>query len=224
MFRLNFRICLSECHQAYYLYDGQCFPGCPEKTFPSQSFISRIAAKPLVVDNSPNTSGSASLRRKRGRKTKRQPANSVRNVMRPQQPKICLNCHYSCLNCSGPYDYQCTKCPEDAQLVFTHDGNIDERYCYPKHLMTELETSIWLHRFYLFFGIISFVSVCVLLYFAISKLMMSCSNKPIPKGQKSKSQEAIGYNRLSTDSQTNVDIGKEINNAIFDDSDSDGSV
>ncbi|KFM80967.1 hypothetical protein X975_02879, partial [Stegodyphus mimosarum] len=44
----------------------------------------------------------------------------------------CLPCHYSCVECHGPNDYQCVLCHEDALLS---DG-----YCEPKALVDEVRS------------------------------------------------------------------------------------
>lgn len=49
---------------------------------------------------------------------------SVRSVMVPQ--KMCAACHFSCLKCGGPNDYDCTACAPDALLT---EKNAKEQYC-----------------------------------------------------------------------------------------------
>ncbi|GIZ01575.1 uncharacterized protein CEXT_234551 [Caerostris extrusa] len=44
----------------------------------------------------------------------------------------CLPCHYSCIECHGPNDYQCVLCHEDSLLV---DG-----YCEPKAMVDEVRS------------------------------------------------------------------------------------
>lgn len=142
--------------------------------------------------------------------------------MRLDPPKYCKDCHYSCLTCSGPYLYECTACPSDAKLVTrTNDNNIKQTYCYPSHIIPEIENPVWLRRFYVLFGIIIFLSVCVLFYLIITKLLMKCSNY---KQKGSNASSTVGYNRLGSaeeQSKSGANVVKEIHSAIYDDSESD---
>lgn len=49
------------------------------------------------------------------------------NAPAPQQ-KSCAPCHFSCLKCLGPNDYDCTACAPDSLLT---DKNSKETYCAP---------------------------------------------------------------------------------------------
>lgn len=50
----------------------------------------------------------------------------IPNHSEPQ--KTCSPCHFSCLKCRGPNDYDCTACAPDSK--FTKSGDA-EAYCYP---------------------------------------------------------------------------------------------
>ncbi|XP_063876534.1 furin-like protease 1, isoforms 1/1-X/2 [Scylla paramamosain] len=55
----------------------------------------------------------------------------------PQQEGVtgvptCLSCHYSCYNCSGPQDYECTKCWGDEEMYLPSKG---QSLCQPSSLL-----------------------------------------------------------------------------------------
>lgn len=50
-----------------------------------------------------------------------------RAIIQPQIPqKMCDTCHFSCLNCRGPNDYDCTECAPDS--VYT-SKSLNESFC-----------------------------------------------------------------------------------------------
>lgn len=63
----------------------------------------------------------------------------------------CLPCHYTCKACSGPNDYQCSKCHDDAVLIEPNSlwkflifkKPINESYCYPDSLVPRISRAIW---------------------------------------------------------------------------------
>lgn len=52
---------------------------------------------------------------------------------------LCSDCHYTCYQCNGPNDYQCTSCWGDADL--THATG--QTYCYPKNIKSVLDDKKW---------------------------------------------------------------------------------
>ncbi|XP_050428301.1 furin-like protease 1, isoforms 1/1-X/2 isoform X1 [Adelges cooleyi] len=52
---------------------------------------------------------------------------------------LCNDCHYTCYQCIGPNDYQCTKCWGDAELTHT----MGQTYCYPKNIKRLLDDRTW---------------------------------------------------------------------------------
>lgn len=45
----------------------------------------------------------------------------------------CRPCHYTCYNCSGPQDYECTKCWGDAEV---YSPSKDQTLCQPQSLLS----------------------------------------------------------------------------------------
>lgn len=58
-------------------------------------------------------------------------------------PGHCSKCHYSCYQCIGPNDYQCSLCHGDAVLV---NYTEQESYCHPKSLLLAMDVSVWYYR------------------------------------------------------------------------------
>lgn len=52
---------------------------------------------------------------------------------------VCAECHYTCHQCNGPYDYQCTSCWGDAELTYT----MGQTYCYSKNITSLLQDRTW---------------------------------------------------------------------------------
>ena len=55
-------------------------------------------------------------------------------------PSICLPCHYTCQQCSGPYDFECTSCHKDAGIQETKVTglSIAESRCLPIVLLRQM--------------------------------------------------------------------------------------
>lgn len=52
---------------------------------------------------------------------------SVRAIILPTVPqKRCETCHFSCLNCRGPNDYDCTECAPDSVLNESYCSSINQ--------------------------------------------------------------------------------------------------
>lgn len=56
-----------------------------------------------------------------------------------EQDGICNDCHYSCYQCNGPNDYECTSCWGDADLTYT----MGQTYCYSKNIKSLLDDRTW---------------------------------------------------------------------------------
>lgn len=54
------------------------------------------------------------------------PSQSTIHTSVPQ--KRCEACHYSCVECSGPHDYDCTRCMSEAQFRRTE---FNQSFCVP---------------------------------------------------------------------------------------------
>lgn len=69
--------------------------------------------------------------------------------------KECFRCHYSCRQCSGSNDYECTACYGDAQLQ-------DNMYCRPIEMMQELQSSqTRYHVMTAVFFVLCFIILCM---------------------------------------------------------------
>ncbi|XP_019765188.1 furin-like protease 1 isoform X4 [Dendroctonus ponderosae] len=55
----------------------------------------------------------------------------------------CIKCHYSCKECSGSLDYQCTECFSDAAL-YRPSGSAS--YCYPSNIIYDVLSEKWYYR------------------------------------------------------------------------------
>ncbi|KAF2882899.1 hypothetical protein ILUMI_23285 [Ignelater luminosus] len=77
---------------------------------------------------------------------------------------VCLHCHYTCKNCSGSSDYQCTACYPDALLV---TSNNLESYCYPNFAVGNLQMEKWYFRAYLLLWLVILLFIFVLIYYII---------------------------------------------------------
>lgn len=56
---------------------------------------------------------------------------------------VCLPCHYSCHECHGSNDYECLSCYPDASLI---QHNSEESYCYPKAIISSIQSEEWYFR------------------------------------------------------------------------------
>ena len=75
--------------------------------------------------------------------------------------KTCIKCYYSCKTCTGPNDYQCTSCYEDATL---EEESHAQTYCHNKSLNDQvIHTSRW----YYVLSIGFMVNFCIILVLII---------------------------------------------------------
>ncbi|GFQ93427.1 hypothetical protein TNCT_344021 [Trichonephila clavata] len=73
----------------------------------------------------------------------------------------CLSCHYSCIECHGPNDYQCVLCHDDSLLV---DG-----YCEPKAMVDEVRSfTAWNDIVVGVFTALCFVTIALTIYVVVA--------------------------------------------------------
>ena len=78
--------------------------------------------------------------------------------------KSCFKCYYSCKTCTGPNDYQCTTCYEDAILEEESHAQI---YCHNKSLIDQvLHTSRWYYVLSIGF-LVNFCIIIVLIIYIV---------------------------------------------------------
>lgn len=118
-----FFIYFTECIKNTFQYEGKCYTSCPERAF--------MLPEGTAMDlDQPSVRKSASLKARRMTKHRRDTENgneTERAIKMPIYPqKLCAPCHFSCLKCKGPNDYDCTDCAPDA--VYT-EKSTNEAYC-----------------------------------------------------------------------------------------------
>lgn len=93
--------------------------------------------------------------------------------------KLCSLCHFSCLHCLGPNDYDCRACAPDS--VHTVKSS-SEAYCYPVNNVhaTSFQTKISTN-FMVFIGFISATSLIITLtiYCMYKMYKRFCGNKTV---------------------------------------------
>lgn len=107
--------------------------------------------------------------------------------------KRCETCHFSCLNCRGPNDYDCSECTPDS--VLTPNKSLNETYCssinqqLPVHNSNEVGSST-----YVFLLILGPAIVLLIFVVTVSLVMKSklCGN--------SRKQDYV-YDRIDFDAQ-----------------------
>lgn len=70
---------------------------------------------------------------------------------------VCSECHYTCFQCNGPNDYQCTSCWGDAELTHV----MGQTYCYSKNIKSLLEDRTW----YRIATVLLIINICLFLIF-----------------------------------------------------------
>ncbi|XP_068246773.1 furin-like protease 1, isoforms 1/1-X/2 [Palaemon carinicauda] len=72
--------------------------------------------------------------------------------------KSCRPCHYSCLHCAGPQDYECKECWGDALLNAVSES---ETYCHPHALLTAYRSqqSWYNHLLFVLMGLLVLVLI-----------------------------------------------------------------
>lgn len=95
----------AECDQTTFLYEGRCYTDCPEHSY-------------MVPEASPNQALQAVITT----------VQALRSIAAKMPRKQCAACHYSCLKCRGPNDYECTRCTNEAQYRRTE---FNQTFCVP---------------------------------------------------------------------------------------------
>lgn len=86
-----------------------------------------------------------------------------RAIMMPRPQKLCAGCHFSCLKCRGPNDYDCTACAPDALYS---EKTFNESYCVPNYQQTptdEIHLSRTTYIFLLILGPAIFITVSLII-------------------------------------------------------------
>lgn len=114
-------------------------------------------------------------------------------ILQPSVPqKRCDTCHFSCLNCHGPNDYDCTECAPDS--VYT-SKSINESYCssinqqLPVHNSNIIGSSTYVSLLVLGPAIVVLIFVVIVSYVMKSKL---CGNA---------NKQDYVYDRINFDAQ-----------------------
>lgn len=146
---------------------------------------------------------------------------SLRAIASQMPHKHCAACHYSCLICSGPNDYECTRCATDAQFRIT---NFNQSFCVPvsfneitisdnvengtnnfsSHNLGDRKNLIFFLIYLVFIISITIVSTFFIVRFVITQYCTA------PKG---KDQNNYAYDRIAydgTNEQEHVVIEREI--------------
>ncbi|XP_053671627.1 furin-like protease 1, isoforms 1/1-X/2 [Anopheles nili] len=102
-----------ECKPTAYHYKGRCYIICPPGTYPSGPLANETASgtfQPMDTDetalNVQQPLPASSLRRRRNQS---EPATDP-FVAQPRNLPECLQCHATCLRCTGPHPTDCTEC------------------------------------------------------------------------------------------------------------------
>lgn len=80
-----------------------------------------------------------------------------------QTKGYCNQCHYSCLNCSGPTNTDCTVCHEDSSPVWT--GFFGESSCVLNSIAPKIQAMVWFYRCTI---LLSIVLTCIIVCFFIN--------------------------------------------------------
>lgn len=107
-------------------------------------------------------------------------------------PVECMKCHYTCLQCIGSTDYQCTACYSDADL---HSSTIGS-YCYPKSLNEMINYTKWYFWTCIILGI-NIVLIVVIMMVCFQKRILA---KNYPK--KSPFIESVKYKLAGNESDS----------------------
>jgi hypothetical protein len=168
--------CISECLAGLALLNGICLTSCPEKFYVSSGGHSSL-----------DTSSSDAVEKTR-------------------LTYICLPCHYSCKTCSGPSDFHCLTCHDDANLhrkdPSSEVSGPTETHCYPTSVADTLENNyIWYKAIILTLVSNLAVVVCVAVYIWKKKQARGeFSNGPHPNGQWYRARGGSRpYRRISPD-------------------------
>lgn len=117
---------------ATFLYEGRCYTSCPERSYA----VINGAGNRFVASSVEELIDTDTAAAKRVRPLVR------RAIKMPDEPppdettRLCLACHFSCLKCRGPNDYDCTACAPDS--VYT-ERLTNATYCLPLGSISKLK-------------------------------------------------------------------------------------
>jgi furin len=78
--------------------------------------------------------------------------SELEDLLAENNSNICLPCHYTCRQCTGSIDYQCTECFPDATLVSVSDNQFS---CYPTSIASTLSSNAWYIRVFIMLVVIT---------------------------------------------------------------------
>ncbi|KAG7300217.1 hypothetical protein JYU34_015779 [Plutella xylostella] len=144
-----------ECSKGMHLFGGRCYRKCPEGTYASEVLTERSSRRRNF------TYLEVGPKKKRFPLSKTEADDMEQGQVK--SPLICLPCHYTCAACTGPQNYHCQTCPEDAQLVNQTDTEL-KLYCYPSAVVPQITEANWHYKMNVFLSIALFVASCISLY------------------------------------------------------------
>lgn len=129
---------------ATFLYEGRCYTSCPERSYAAVSNSGDSTSgnsSPLPADASFEEE-LIELTDDANRQQQYRPL--MRAIKMPDEPppplndrkRLCLACHFSCLKCRGPNDYDCSECAPDS--VYT-ERQQNATYCLPLSSINKLK-------------------------------------------------------------------------------------
>ncbi|XP_066953849.1 furin-like protease 1 [Macrobrachium rosenbergii] len=119
--------------------------------------------------------------------------------------KNCRPCHYSCLHCTGPQDYQCKECWGDALLNKVSES---ESYCHPHALLTAYRSqqSWYNHLLFVLMGLLVLVLILAVMVIrgyrkSVPRPLHIAANNALGaiSGKKSTSNGRSSYSPVSKD-------------------------
>ncbi|CAG9116972.1 unnamed protein product [Plutella xylostella] len=144
-----------ECSKGMHLFGGRCYRKCPEGTYASEVLTERSSRRRNF------TYLEVGPKKKRFPLSKTEADDMEQGQVK--SPLICLPCHYTCAACTGPQNYHCQTCPEDAQLVNQTDTEL-KLYCYPSAVVPQITEANWHYKMNVFLSIALFIASCISLY------------------------------------------------------------
>lgn len=188
--------------QNTFLYEGRCYTACPERSY--------------MVPERPRTGNDDRLSMSlRDLSVERLPVvpeleSSKRAIMKMVPQKLCAACHYSCLKCAGPNEYDCMACAPDSELT---SSSADESFCLSISVpVTENDHLAHINRTKLFFLILLAVLLGIACVIAIGWFFYIKLGKRL-----SADERKYAYGRIEYDgSNEQIIIEQEILNASSD--------
>lgn len=122
---IHFFLFLTECQPGMFLYDGQCYTDCPDRTY-------------IVPEKTVNRFRKL-LKSRKSSASLRDVSHVIRAVSHSMVQKQCAPCHTSCLKCRGPNEYECTQCTLDTDYI---EKTASETYCFQRNTKTWVSSEI----------------------------------------------------------------------------------